>query len=254
MRYLCFKLKEQAGRHNSAASQGIRLSAVSMSHWLRLWISQSLSSSPTELLNMFEGLWRFSSVKGRAFLLPTLEVVLERKENGLTWGCEVGWSCCSEVCLVGPELYWLERKPAELQGPENLDERKLLKLPTSALERWAAIQCSLPACTNTPSKYTHKTSLHSQANKHIHTHDFMHTWILSYLVNMHTQTHFGFLFICWSVRWGWDLIGPGGDWQGEWSNEKARFSRDKQQEGGVAGRKRATALQVEREPQQKRRK
>lgn len=40
-----------------------------------------------------------------------------------------------EVCLLGLELYLLERKPAELQGPENLDGRKLLKLPTSALER-----------------------------------------------------------------------------------------------------------------------
>lgn len=42
----------------------------------------------------------------------------------------------SEVGLVGPPVYWLQRKPAELQGgPENSDERKLLKLPTSALER-----------------------------------------------------------------------------------------------------------------------
>lgn len=49
------------------------------------------------------------------------------------WG---GAAAALKSCLVGPELYWLERKPAELRrGPESSDERKLLKLPTSALER-----------------------------------------------------------------------------------------------------------------------
>lgn len=212
------------------------LSAVSMSHWFRLCVSQSPPLSPTELFNMFEGLWHFSSGKGRAFLLPTLEVVLVgRKENGSAWGCRAGWCCCcccSEVCLVGPELYWLERKPAELRGPENLDERKLLKLPTSALERWAAIQCPLPAYTNTPTN-THikQACISKQTNTHSWLHTQLHTCIHSYLANTHTQTHFGFLFICWSARWAWALIGPGGYWQGEWSNEEARFSRDKQQEG-----------------------
>lgn len=79
----------------------------------------------------FEHSQCFSSVKATASLLPMLEVVLVGEEEvGSAWICEVGWCCCSEVCLVGPDLCWHERKPAELQGSENLDERKLLKLPT----------------------------------------------------------------------------------------------------------------------------
>lgn len=70
-----------------------------------------------------------------------------KKEKGLAWDCRVG-CCCSEVCLVGPEVYWLERKQTELQGPKNFDERKLLKLPLSALERWA-IEHFLQAYTDT---------------------------------------------------------------------------------------------------------
>lgn len=70
-------------------------------------------------------------------------------------------------------------------------------------------------------KYTHKTRLHIQVNKHTllasYTHAFTHNQ------QTHTQkTHFGFLFICWLARWGWALIGPGGDWQGERSNKEAR--------------------------------
>lgn len=210
------------------------LSAVSMSHWFRLCISQSPPSSPTELLNMFKGLQRFSSIKGRAFLLPTLEVVLVgRKENGLVWDCGAVWCCCcSEVCLVGPELYWMERKPVELRGPENLDERKLLKLPTSALERWAAFQRSLPAYTNT-SRNTHikQACIFKQTNTHTHLWLCAHTHSL--ISSKHTQIHFSFLFICWSTRWGCALIGPGGDWQGERSNKEARQTTG----GGVAGRK-----------------
>ncbi len=174
-----FVLNWQADTNLQTPKETGWLSAVSMSHWFRLCISQSPPSSPTELLNMFKGLQCFSSIKGRAFLLPTLEVVLVgRKENGMAWDCGVVWCCCcSEVCLVGPELYWMERKPVELQGPENLDERKLLKLPTSAWERWAAFQCSFPAYTNT-STNTHikQACIFKQTNKQTQTHK-------------HTRTH-----------------------------------------------------------------
>lgn len=110
-----------------------------------------LPSVPQSYLICLRGPDASLVLKGRAFLLPTLEAVtVGRKENGSAWGRGV-WSRCSrsEVCLVGPELYWLKRLPAVGRRLENEDERKLLKLCTPTLERWAAIHGSLLASTNT---------------------------------------------------------------------------------------------------------
>lgn len=153
-----------------------------MSHWFRLCGAQTPPpSSPTELLNMFEGLQCFSSVKGSFSFTHIRGGIGGEEGEWVGVGLRVRWySCSSEVCLVGPELYWLERKlTAEFWGPENLDERKLLKLmPTSALERRAAIQPSLPACTTQqPHILTENTP--SYPSTQTQTQDIMHTCISS---------------------------------------------------------------------------
>lgn len=155
------------------------LPAALMSHWFRLCGAQT---PPHHLLQSYLICLRGSDashLSKAAFLLPTLEVALVgRKENESVWGCGVRWySCSSEVCLVGPELYWLERKlTAEFWGPENLDERKLLKLmPTSALERRAAVQPPLPACTTQTATHTESTPSYPSTQ----TQDIMHTCISS---------------------------------------------------------------------------
>lgn len=147
-----------------------------------------------------------------------------------------------EVEWVGVGLQLLWSRPggigALLAGKEagrvarawELGWEKLLKLPTSALERWAAFQRSLARSQPAP---THPqiqswTAL-AYLSKQTHTRGSTHT--RTHTSEQHTQTHFGCLFICWSARWDWALIGPGGDWQGERSNEEARFPWDKQQEG-----------------------
>lgn len=95
-------------------------------------------------------------------------------------------------------------------------------------------------------KYTHKTRLYIQANKH--TLLASYTRASTYNQQTHTCTqktpHSGFLFICWLARWSWALIGPGGDWHGEQSNEEAR-----QTTGRGGQKKKATAPEVETESQ-----
>lgn len=175
-----------------------------MSHWFRLCGAQTHTP---HLLQSYLICLRGSNashLSKAAFLLPTLEVALVgRKENESVWGCGVRWySCSSEVCLVGPELYWLERKlTAEFWGPENLDERKLLKLmPTSALERRAAIQPPLPARTTQTATHTH--GKHAFISKHTNTDSGHHAYMYFLKSSTHSQTtHFGFLFNFESTRW-----------------------------------------------------
>lgn len=190
MRHLCFKIKEQTGRHKTVASQGKRLAACCTDVPLiqALW----RTNTPPHLLQSYLICLRGSNashLSKAAFLLPTLEVALVgRKENESVWGCGVRWySCSSEVCLVGPELYWLERKlTAEFWGPENLDERKLLKLmPTSALERRAAIQPSLPAYTTQTATHTHRK--HAFISKHTNTDSGHHAYM--YFLKSSTHSH-----------------------------------------------------------------
>lgn len=95
------------------ASQGKRLAACCTDVPLiqALWRTNTPPPSPTELLNMFEGLRCFSSVKGSFSFTHIRGGIGGEGENESVWGCGVRWySCSSEVCLVGPELYWLERK------------------------------------------------------------------------------------------------------------------------------------------------
>lgn len=179
---------------------------------------------------MFEELQRSWSVKGRDFLLSTLEVMLEGREGeGVGVGLQGGvvllllWSLSGGTggLLAGKEADRVAR--AWELGWEEAFETSLIG--TGEVSYWALP----PSLHQHILKYTHKASLHIQANKH--THGFTHTCVHLYPVNTFTLTDFDFLFICGSVRWALALIGPGGDWQGMWINREARFSRDKQQEG-----------------------
>lgn len=117
------------------------------------------------------------------------------------------------------------------------------KTPQIKIREMSCYSALAPSIHQDIRKYTHKTRL-QYPRKQTHTSGFIHTCIHLKPANTHKTPHSGFLFICWLARWSWALIGPGGDWQGEQSNDEAR-----QTTGQGGQKKKATAPEVERELQ-----
>ena len=209
------------------------VSAVSMSHWFGLCVSQSPPPSPTELLNMFEGLRRFSSVIGRAFILPTSELLLvgrrrmgRREVVGRGGAAAALKSAWWDWSFIG----W-KRSQRSCKGLRTWIKGSFWNFPHRHERDELLFSARSPSLHQHIRKHTHKTILHIQANKHTlmesYKHAYTHIW-------QHTQKHtLASFFIRWLARWGWALIGPRGDWQGERSNKEARKTTGV----GVAGRK-----------------
>lgn len=96
---------------------------------------------------------------------------------------------------------WKGSWQQSFEGLRTWDERKLLKLmPTSALERRAAIQPPLPARTTQTATHTH--GKHAFISKHTNTDSGHHAYMYFLKSSTHSQTtHFGFLFNFESTRW-----------------------------------------------------
>lgn len=146
---------------------------------------------------MFEGLRRFSSVKARAFLLPTIEVVLVgRRRMGRHGVAGRGGAAALKSAWWDRSFIGWKGSRRSCEGLRTWMRGSFSHIDIREMSCYSALAPSLHQHIR---KYTHKTRLHIQVNKHTllasYTHAFTHNQ------QTHTQkTHFGFLFICWLAR------------------------------------------------------
>lgn len=114
-----------------------------MSYWLKLHVSKLASHFQQRYLICLKGCYDFHLLKPK--LLSTIKVMLRGKRDrvgcpGLLGRPVPGW----DLGFIGWKGSWQSCK-----GLRTWMRESIFKLPTSTLERSAAIQHWLPACTNT---------------------------------------------------------------------------------------------------------
>lgn len=235
VRHLCLKLKEQAGRHKSVASQGNRLSVCCIDD--PLIRALCLTIAPTELLNMFEGLRRFSSVIGRAFILPTSELQLVGRRR-MGWREVVGRGGGGAAALKSVWWEWSfigwKGSQRSCKGLRTWMRGSFWNFPHRHERDELLFSARSPSLCRHIREHTHKQScISKQTNTHSWSYTNMHSHISGKHTQTYTKTHFGFLFylLVGKMRlgsnWSWGRLAGWAEQRGGQTNNSSGSGRKK---------------------------